>query len=366
MLLVSRWIACFALLACLAPDGSALADEGGPDYAPYGQGVFLPFVNAPESAEEPARVPKLLVSFGEEPRPIVMDTGSTGIVISADRIPNVDGLPARPGQLTYSSSGRIMIGRWVTTPLTIFGRDGQSVAVQPLPVLAVDRIACTDHARDCRPEDNPRGVAMMGVGFGREYDSQSESTPDKNPLLNLAPMGRDPARRGYIVTRTGVHVGLTRANTRGAFRFAKLDPQPGIAGEWTGVPVCITVNGQEPAACGHALVDTGVTSMFLTLPAAQVAGATTSSNGPPVLSDGTRLGFSFPGTSGAPVAATYNMAVGDDASLMAPERVHLNTTRPEVFVNTSVRFLDGFDVLYDADGGYLAFRAHDRMRANTN
>jgi hypothetical protein len=53
----------------------------------------------------------------------VMDTGSTGIVVSADKIPRIDTLPSLgPGTLTYSSSGRVMMGQWVITPVTIRGR----------------------------------------------------------------------------------------------------------------------------------------------------------------------------------------------------------------------------------------------------
>jgi hypothetical protein len=51
------------------------------------------------------------------PAPSVMDTGSAGVVASADRIPNIHTLQSLgPGRLTYSSSGRIMVGQWVVTP----------------------------------------------------------------------------------------------------------------------------------------------------------------------------------------------------------------------------------------------------------
>jgi hypothetical protein len=41
-----------------------------------------------------------------------MDTGSTGVVVSADKIPSIDRLPSLgPGQLTYSSSGRVIDAR---------------------------------------------------------------------------------------------------------------------------------------------------------------------------------------------------------------------------------------------------------------
>ncbi|WP_027171690.1 hypothetical protein [Methylobacterium sp. 10] len=326
-----------------------------PDYDGFRQGTYLSYLNAAEDGAEMTRSPRLGLSFGGEVRPVLMDTGSTGIVVSASRIPGFDSMPSRPGRLTYSSSGRIMIGRWVTLPVTLVGRNEASVTTAPIPVLAVTRIDCTDTARACTPETMPEHVAMMGVGFGREGDAQSQSTPDTNPLLNLAPEGRGPARRGYVVTRAGIHVGLTGANTRGDIRFVKLDPHPDIPGEWQGVPVCITVNGQAPGACGRALVDTGVSVMYLTLPGEAVNGAVAvDDDGRSQFLPGTRLGFAFPGRGAAPAAA-YDIVVGDTSPL-SPDKVTLNTRRPEPFVNTGLRFLNGFDVLYDADGGYFGFR----------
>ncbi|MFD1302551.1 hypothetical protein ACFQ4G_13320 [Methylobacterium marchantiae] len=349
----------------LAPHPAGAGER--PRYDGFHQGTFLSFLNAPQDGAEMTRLnapedgaemthsPRLGLSFGGEVRPVQMDTGSTGIVVSASRIPGFDSLPSRPGRLTYSSSGRIMIGRWVTLPVTLVGRNEASVTTAPIPVLAVTRIDCTDGARNCTPATMPEHVAMMGVGFGREGDAQSQSTPETNPLLNLAPDGRSPARRGYVVTREGVHVGLTGANTRGDIRFVKLDPHPDIPGEWQGVPVCITVNGRAPGACGRALVDTGVSVMYLTLPREAVSGAVaTDDDGRSQLLPGTRLGFSFPG-QGAEPAAAYDIVVGDTSPL-SPDKVTLNTRRPEPFVNTGLRFLDGFDVLYDADGGYFGFR----------
>jgi hypothetical protein len=335
----------------IARAAAARADER-PNYESDRRGVFLTFLNAPGPGEAIARSPRFGLSFGGEARPVLVDTGSTGIVVSAGRIPDVDALPSRPGRLTYTSSGRIMIGRWVTVPVTLSGRDGARVSTRPLPVLAVDRIDCTEKARSCTPEDAPGHVAMLGIGFGREDDSQTQSTPDTNPLLNAEPPGPGPVHRGYVVTKSGVHVGLTRANTRGRFRFVKLDPHPRVSGDWLGVPVCIGVNAREPGACGRALIDTGVTDMFLTLPPEQVTESLrTDGAGHRALAPGTRLRFRFGDAAG------YAITSGDTASLLAPERIVLNTTRPLPFVNTGLRLLNGFDVLYDADGGFYAFRA---------
>ncbi|SDV50539.1 hypothetical protein SAMN05216551_11268 [Chitinasiproducens palmae] len=333
--LLRRWLGGLALSLVA---GSAAA---APDYRAFDDGAFLSFL--PAARARGAHIPKLLISFGGEPRPIVMDTGSTGIVVSADRIPNVDALAGEPGRQTYSSSGRVMIGRWVDTPMRIDGANGESVRTGPVRVLAVTEIACLQRARDCRPQRAPRGVAMMGVGFGREADMQRQVTPHSNPLLNVVPRAGHTLRRGYVVTRFGVHVGLTPANTPD-FRYVKLTPSPNIAGEWLGAPVCISLDNQAPA-CGRSLVDTGVTGMFLNLPGLDAPGG---------LPRGTTLRFDFPGGDAAQ-AASYTIVAGE-ASPLAPDKIHLVHAQSTPFVNTGVHFLNGFDVLFDADEGYIGYR----------
>jgi hypothetical protein len=189
---------------------------------------------------------------------------------------------------------------------------------------------------------------MVGVGFAREHDRQSQSTPDKNPLLQVATGGREQ-RRGYILTPQGVHVGLTGGNVTGVFHYIKLDRQPDTP-DWSPVPACITLNGQTPPACGTMLVDTGVSAMFMTVPSSQAGDARWE------LPPGTQVAISV--GNGERSTPLYSFEVGG-SSLLAPSATHLNVSDARVFVNTSYHLLNGFDVLYDADGGYVGFRRHN-------
>jgi hypothetical protein len=91
--------------------------------APAQNGIFLEFQNAPAPGKPLNEVPHLSVGVEGALVSAVMDTGSTGVVLSATSIPHVDKLPSLgPGSITYSSSGRIMTGNWVVTPLVIAGR----------------------------------------------------------------------------------------------------------------------------------------------------------------------------------------------------------------------------------------------------
>ena len=318
--------------------------------------TFLRFLDAPELGRPLDAVPKLSVSFGGAVHRAVMDTGSTGILVSADMIPAWTSLPSLgPAELTYSSSGRVMQGQWVVTPVTIAGADGAAVSTRPMPVLAVTRITCLANARDCKPEEAPRHVSMLGVGFARQGDHQAQSTPDRNPLLQLPAMTAGKLRRGYIVTRHGVHVGLGRGDTRSDFVTVPLAHSQEFD-DWAAPPVCISVAGHSPPACGTVLMDTGVARSFLTVPPAQLAGATAAAaNGEPILVSSTSIGLQL-NRPGAPPWG-YSFVVDDAANPVAPRGVTL--VRPgqrPTFFNTSFHFLNGFDYLYDAEQGLVGYR----------
>lgn len=334
----------------------ALAASSSP-YDAYDQTAYLAYLNGPDAGGDLTRPPRLRISFGGgRSYAVVMDTGSTGIVVSADKIPNIDRLQSLgPGRLTYSSSGRIMIGRWVVTPVTVMGRNETSIASAPIPVLAVDRVECTDKARRCSPREGPRGISMLGIGFARRHDHEAQSGPGKNPFLSVAAVNGAKAervRRGYLVTRGGVFVGLTAANTRGNFAYVKLARE---GDDWAPTPVCISVNGATPAACGSLLMDTGVSAMYLTVPDSQAPDAILTSNGrSPTLVDGTKLTISV-SSEGSP-QARYSFTLGESGNPLAPAGLHLVSRVRPPFVNTSVHFLNGFDYLYDADGGFVGLR----------
>jgi hypothetical protein len=161
-------------------------------------------------------------------------------------------------------------------------------------------------------------------------------------------------RRGYIVTRRGIHIGLTAGNTQGDFSYVKLAPAAD-GKDWAGTPVCISVNGAQPAACGSLLMDTGVTTMYLTVPESQASADIVTVRGrATTLVDGTNLMISIPAEDSP--RALYTFTVGDDANPLAPANLNLVSRNRAPFVNTSLHFLNGFDYLYDADGGFVGFR----------
>ncbi len=353
---MNQFIVVAGLLASIAVVGPAPAQDG-----PWMQyrglsALGIPFANGPISARH---VPQVWLKLsGSAPRRFGMDTGSTGIVVAADHFrPGPGDTDDGPGRLVYNSSGRILNGERYTTDVVIHRDESTPVATARVQVLRVTHITCLERARDCRPETNPRDVAFMGVGFARSAAQGTAAGAARNPFVSLVSLasGEPPAsvRPGYLVTRTGVHLGMTPELTRN-FAFVKLAPgetsRPG-APDWSAAPMTVSVDGT--AGNGTILMDTGINYMFLSPP-----------RGAPLMRgrrapEGTRIAIYLPDLR-HPQPAFYAFTVGERGNPLRPEKVEVVHDRG-VFVNTGRLFLEGFDYLYDAAGGYVGYGWNGRL-----
>jgi hypothetical protein len=319
--------------------------------------LFLRYLNAPPPGGDLREPPHLTLSFGGRQLQAVMDTGSTGVVVSASAIPGFEQLPKDgPAKLIYTSSGRIMRGAWVRVPVTIAGANGASVTMPPIPVLAVTSIDCTENARNCTQSEDPHHVAMIGMGFGRGHGSEAEGSVAKNPFLNLSAPGAPSLHRGYLVTREGVQLRVPSTGAPAGFATVHLTGNE-RTGDWLSAPACIAIADHAPA-CGTVLPDTGLALMFLALPPDQIAGRAIPSGGDLALPPGTKVTITLaPVTRTANATAAYSFATGDMDNPLAPSRVILvgHDDRP-TYVNTGVHLLNGFDYMYDADEGIVGYR----------
>ena len=332
------------MLALPAAAGTARAQD-----APWAQyrGLIeleIPFANGPISA---GYVPEVWLKLpGSAPRRFGMDTGSTGIVVAAEHY--------TPGP------GDVATGTQYVTDVVI-QRDGSTpLATARVQVLRVTAITCLERARDCRPEQNPRDVALLGVGFDRDSAQGGAASAPRNPFTRLVSLASgaplSSVRPGYIVTRTAVHLGITAEHTHD-FAFVKLTPgaasRPG-APEWSAAPMAVSVDGVVGG--GTILMDTGINYMFLSAPAgtALEPGARAPA--------GTRIAVYLPDRR-SPQPAFYAFTVGERGNPLRPEKVEVVRDRG-VFVNTGRMFLEGFDYLYDAAGGYVGYGWNRRLSAS--
>lgn len=307
----------------------------------------------------------------------IIDTGSCGFVVSAADLPgwNKTDASRHPSGWEFLSSSKILYsGHWIPRDL-YFTNAGVEVHAR-IPVLAVEtRTHCPnynrtrDTSRCATPTDGskttvtnmPKGIRVLGVGFGREKDGQPQGTPDKNAFLNVRTIdrvnvkGNARFRNGYSITKDGITIGLTKANTVN-MKFFKLSLRNKGSGphDWAAIGCCMSVDG---AACtrGTALVDTGVAQMYMTLP----LGTKVHRKEPPVLNNGSVVDV----TLGAPskIVASEKFTVGDAAGIrngVVPSSVRLTLADPrrnEPHVNTGRHFLRAWRMSFDSDGGFLGF-----------
>jgi hypothetical protein len=347
-----------ALLAVLTAAGRPAGAQDAP-WAQYAglSAIEIPFANGPIGVNY---VPRIWLRLpGSAPRQFGLDTGSTGIVVAAEHYTPAPGdIPGGPGRLVYNSSGRILNGTYYTTDVVI-QRDGSTpVATARVQVLRVSSITCLERARDCRPEQNPRDVAFMGVGFDRESaQGTEEAGAPRNPFTSLVSLASGAplasVRPGYVLTRTTVHLGMTADLTRD-FAFVKLLPSPASrpgAPEWKSPAMTVSVDGV--VADGTILMDTGINYMFLAPPA-----GTRLEPGKRAPA-GTKIAVYLPDRR-SPQPAFYAFTLGERGNPLQPEKVEVVRDRG-VFVNTGRQFLEGFDYLYDAAGGYVGYGWNRRL-----
>lgn len=328
--------------------------------------AFVNYANAATNTDL-ALSPTIYISFDDSDQrtEFIMDTGSVGIVASSDLFKHAKGAKnLGKGQQIYTSSGIIEEGTWWSATQKIYDANGTLLATSNVPVLEVKKIRCESDARECTRSDHPTGIAVMGVGFARESKTQVRGTPDYNPFLNLQtvlqggtlqPLPSDWAN-GYVVTPTGVDLGLTTLNTTDA-GWVKLMPwvqySTAKLPEWMPAPMTISTNGVS--GNGNILMDTGVSPGYLSPPVNANLGTLVTCPDSLLVEcvpDGEVIGVYLPNQAN-PVAF-YTFTTGEAGNLMEPHGVHV-VGDSDVFFNSSRHVLGGINFIYDNTDGYIGY-----------
>jgi hypothetical protein len=305
-----------------------------------------------------------------ETHPII-DTGSCGFVISAADLPDWTRTEAakHPRGWEFLSSSKILYtGHWI--PKDIYFTNANVEVKARIPVLAVEtRTHCPDYDRT---SDNglcpapsgatemPSGIRVMGVGFGREHDGLPQGTPDKNAFINIHTVngvdvvGNPGFRSGFVIRKEGIDIGLTSSNTAG-MNFTKLSLQKKNAGarDWSQVEGCMVVDGSK-CIPGPALIDTGVSQMYITVP----LGTRVRRTNPPLLDDGSNVEVRVGPLAAGKYLATAKFTVGHTGGIV-PSSVRLTLADPAKnppHFNTGRHFLRNWNVAFDSDGGFFGMR----------
>jgi hypothetical protein len=338
------------LVLCLLAGGSSAPGaapsatrSGAATYGRYAQSYSVPWVGSPDFSHL-WRTLKVRASVnGGAVSSYTVDTGSVGMVVPASEVPNIPaGSPS--GTLTYSSSGLNLTGVWATLPISfpeaVHATGAHASAQATVPVLAVTEASCTGsgvNSGKCRGKI----PHLLGVGFGR--GTRTESFPAYNPFLNLNAMVAGTMRRGYIIGRSGLSLGLTESNVTGAWTMHQLTnagkPAAGTHHDWN-MPAGGFTLGSGAQHSGSVLIDTGLLNMI-------VEDGSLPSSGQ--VAEGTAMTIALGGES-------YRFSTGDGGA-QTPTRVNYAQASHGTFVNTGLRALGHYDLLFDADGGYLGLRA---------
>jgi hypothetical protein len=287
-------------IACVMAVSTALAADTAPDYSAYKSAVTIPFANRVNFSHLTSLNINASINGGPATR-FQVDTGSVGIVVSADEVPNID--PAAPkGVIKYSSSGVELYGVWTSAtvrfPDAIDAEGKPCVAEAVVPVLAVTEEKVTGkgvNAAGRKASSHPH-PHMFGVGFGRG----AEGHPEMNPFINLKQMQAGTMRRGYAITPTGYTLGLTQDMARG-YIFQKLTERPVSAQtaalkstlkDWQTAPGWFKADGFTSSA-GTILMDTGLTNMMLAAPGSPTPGDLSAGSNVTIYLLGGKLQYSF-------------------------------------------------------------------------
>ena len=187
----------------------------------------IPFVGGAMSPTHAAKV-DLAVGGASRPTPFVMDTGSTGIVVSPDYFKRgPDDVYVGKGKQVYTSSGKVLHGKFYLTDVVIYENHGTPLATARVTVMEVTRETCLEHHPKCKKNLHPTGVAYMGVGFDRGASSTQPPAPhnNTNPFTNIVSLASgqpvSSLAPGYVISNSGVTLGLSSSATNN-FAFVKL------------------------------------------------------------------------------------------------------------------------------------------------
>ncbi|KAH3907104.1 hypothetical protein HBH56_195970 [Parastagonospora nodorum] len=339
--------------------------------------TFIPFIHK----FSPKHVPQVMCTIEGVEIWMPVDTGSTGLLIGAPILPNIDPKIGEPAHHFFTSSKILYVGRLVKLPVHFHGEAGS--ATSNIPVLVVDKSwRCPWYSPgkdsfDCPPGPNGEKatqrdtsqITYMGVGFGRNCprDGMPIAAPRVNPFLNIdtidgVPIAPHAMQPGYIVTTKGVHLGLTPDNIQG---FLFEDLQPGLTHDqdprdWAMARMCFSVNG-EGRSCGAVLVDTGIAQMYIrpddgmTIPNVTIRNPNKHGYAKMVkrVKRGTQIAVAFP--SFTDQAMSYSFTVGEGSSI-EPNYVVPARATSAAYVNTGRNLLNGYSIAFDAIGGRFGLR----------
>ena len=141
------------------------------------------------------------ISVGGGPlHSVQVDTGSRGLAVPRSTIGAAAVDTGKPGQIAYSSSGRILRGEYYMAKVTLEA-GAERIETAPMPVLGVERVDCAPGYPRCSPRDRVTALGMAGVGFGR-HDSERAAPASATRSMRTCSCGSPRSLRAACTQAT--------------------------------------------------------------------------------------------------------------------------------------------------------------------
>jgi uncharacterized protein with beta-barrel porin domain len=284
------------------------------------------------------------------PIQVTMDTGSTGIAISSNRLPSgaLNNLTSiGQGAINYDSSGAWLTGNFYQLPVQILDGTNSATGASAVGTTSVTVLVV----------DAP-GTAYMGIGNNRNNVYSGSNCPSglssqgcnqisasgMNPFINVAINDKALPNQGYVVMNDQVVIGLTTQNNN--YSFIKLLPDP-ANGTQMWEPIQATIKTSDTSSLGSLLPDTGIDYAFIK---------------PYSSSENYKVGVYLPDMP-PEQAAFYSFEnvpsstcnADNTSNAMQPCKVNPGGGPNPAFLNTGRQFYSGFNYLFDPVNGYAGF-----------
>lgn len=383
---------------------------------------FLEYAGGTSFAPGNSSDVKIAATIAGKSHTFNVDTGSRGLYASSTELGTnfIIGPGSYAGQIQLDSSGRVSSGYWVPTSVKFHVKDGQGnpttvdasfniLSVETLsaqsgrvatfgvdtsvpgyngtvnlvgggtvPVLLESGsyvVKLTNNGvvdQQVSYSSNLPGlikpVSNFGIGFdlngagGGTGPVGNNMNQIYNPLINLDAMRDGTLVSGYVIRTNGIQLGLTAADTNYGFTtlnptgFASTNSQP----DWQ-TPMGQTVVRGITNGPGSVVLDSGISNAFITAPG---------------LSNGiTELTVYLMNSGGA---VGYRIDTSDPSNQLNPSSIELvapgtngiySQNQPPFeghYFNSGRNVFIGFDMLYDAENGYMGLRPNSYGAASTN
>ena len=389
------------LLACLLAGTSLHAQENPLNgYSGYTNSYFLNYIGGTGFGPANSSDVKVSADVGGTTLNFNLDTGSRGIYVDANTLGSnfTTNAGSFAGEINLSSSGRNNLGYWTPTTVsfTVTDQSGQQTNVsETVDILAVEAVQATKDSATFGMKSNS-GIAMIvdtngttystnftgstvtlsngqkmyysnnallnsvsnfGVGFDLNGQGTGPITNNLNqiynPFLNFSSMTNGSMVAGYVITATGVQLGLTQTNT--GYAYTQLNPtgftSSNSVPDWQ-TPTGQVVIGGVTNTPGSVVLDSGIGYSYLTLP-----GYTNGALSNPVMSIQLI-------NSGGGVGYNIN---GDSNNYLNPSFDNSNATNgSNNNFNSGRNVFNAFDMIYDATNGYIGLITNSYGATNSD